>query len=287
MQIDIDEKPVLNASTTPEADLSSSAYRKVAPPKLGVVRRVMPPTTNKRPNKPLRNKPIPSAYQCSRIRSFRRSDAWLWTEIAACLLAIAIIVPTAIMLWGDRDTRQQQRIAQAWTTIVTPAPGNSGKGAAMEFLASNGISLTGIDLSTDSSEAAAYLIGVDLSGADLVQADMTKADLEDANFSEANLSFAFLENAFLVGADFSRANLQRAFLTQTNLLYANFSGANLEEADFSEASLAKSNLTNAILTNANFSGADLSDAILVGADLSTACGNEWTILPAGVSLPAC
>lgn len=287
MQIEIDEEPVLNASTTPEADLLSPAHRRKPPPKFGVVRRVMPANTNKRPNKPLRHKPIPSAYQCSRIRSFRRSDAWLWTEIAGGLLAIAIIVATAIMLWGDRDNRQQQRIAQAWTTIVTPAPGNSGKGAAMEFLASNGVSLTGIDLSTDNSESATYLIGVDLSGANLVQADMSKADLEDANFSEANLSYAFLENAFLVGADFSQANLRRAFLTQTNLLYANFSGANLEETDFSEASLAKSNLSNAILTNANFSGADLSDAILVGVDLSTACGNEWTILPAGVSMPAC
>ena len=287
MQIEIDEKPVLNANTAPETDLSSSAYRWAQPPKLGVTRHAMPAGPNKNFNKPLRHNPIPSAYQCSRIRSFRRSDAWLWTEIAGCLLAIAIIVPTAIMLWGDRNARQQQRIAQAWTTIVTPAPGNSGKGAAMEFLASNGISLTGINLSTGSSESATYLIGVDLPGADLVKADMTKADLEDANFSGADLRFAFLGNAFLVGADFSRANLQRAFLTQTNLLYANFSGANLAGADFSEASLAKSNLTNAILTNTNFSGADLSDAILVDVDLSTACGNEWTILPAGMSLPAC
>jgi len=279
----------LDADTVTASDLEtdSAPSLKRKPVKLGVVKPIAPTPAEALEKRLIKSSALPAAYQSSPIRRFRRSDAWLWTELVVASLAIAVIVPTAVMLWGDRDNRQQQRIAQAWTTVVTPAPGNSGKGPALEYLVSNDVSLTGIDLSTEATQSATYLIGVDLSGADLVQADLSKADLQDADLSKTNLSYAFLENAFLVGADFSQANLERALLTQTNLLYANFSGANLVESDFTEATLAKANLSGATVTNANFSGADLSDAILDGVDLSSACGNDWTILPEGLSMPSC
>jgi len=271
----------------PEAEAQTVSNLKRKPVRLGVVKPIAPTRAEALEKQLIKSGALPAAYQSSPIRRFRRSDAWLWTELAVGALAVAVIVPTAVMLWGDMDNRQQQRIAQAWTTVVNPAPGNSGKGPALEYLVSKDVSLTGIDLSTEATESATYLIGVDLSGANLVQADLSKADLEDADLSKTDLSYAFLENAFLVGANFSQANLERALLTQTNLLYANLSGANLVESDFSEATLAKADLSGATVTNANFSGADLSDANLDGVDLSSACGNEWTVLPDGLSMPSC
>ncbi|MCP5036747.1 MAG: ABC transporter permease, partial [Rhodobacteraceae bacterium] len=48
-----------------------------------------------------------------------------------------------------RADREADAITRAWTLITTPAPGNSGKGSALEYLNGLGIPLTGIDLSCE------------------------------------------------------------------------------------------------------------------------------------------
>ena len=103
------------------------------------------------------------AERRSLIRKYKDSDVWLWTEVAAVVIGLLAIIPATIAFWFDwndrklqreairidLEDRKTQRIAQAWQLITQPAPGNSGKGPALEYLNSQGIHLTGIDLATD------------------------------------------------------------------------------------------------------------------------------------------
>ena len=105
-----------------------------------------------------------------------------------------------IAFYIDYKDRQTQRLAQAWELVTRPAPGNSGKVPALEYLNSQGIELVGIDLSVKSNKGASYLAGVDLSW----------ADLGDANLSGAVFFAADLSGAVLSRADLSGANLEDA-----------------------------------------------------------------------------
>jgi len=284
----------------------------------------------------------------SLIRQYRESDAWLWTEVAAVLVGLAIVLPTGYALWNDLKDRKTQRNAQAWESVTRIAPGNSGKGPALEYLNSQGIPLVGISLSAKKNDGASYLMAVNLPDAILESANFSKANLESADFSRANLRKADLSGATLKSAKLSNANLKRAKLPQanlqdadltlanlwnadlsavnlseanlseTNLRKANLSGAYLWKADLSKATLSEANLSKAILRNTNLSeasfiNANLSDANLwyanlsevnfTGADLSgayielarnltqdvldTACGNDKTVLPKGLTIKAC
>jgi len=276
--------------------------------------------------------------QRSLIRKYRESDAWLWTEVAAVVVGLAFFIPTAVALWFDLADRKTQRISQAWDAVTRVAPGNSGKGPALEYLNHQGIPLVGINLSAESNQGPIYLHAVNLSEAVLQSANFSDADLESANLSGANLwkadlsganlSHANLQKAILRHAELSDTNLWDANLSQTNfwkadlsdanLWEANLSGANLRianlsgtylwKADLSSADLSGANLSKAILRNANLSDANLSRANLSETDLwhvdlsganlksasnlsqtelVTACGNEKTILPKGLTINAC
>ena len=41
-----------------------------------------------------------SKKQSSLIRKYKDSDAWLWTEVAAVVVGLAIVIPTAICPLG-------------------------------------------------------------------------------------------------------------------------------------------------------------------------------------------
>jgi uncharacterized protein YjbI with pentapeptide repeats len=112
------------------------------------------------------------------------------------------------------------------------------------------------------------LSGRDFTGARLRQADMEAVEADGANFARANLSIV---NGF--GARFSRANFTGANLSDGNFVGAYFGGATMRGA----------NLERAIL-----SGADLSGARgLTQTQISKACGDNTTLLPAGMTIPAC
>jgi len=220
----------------------------------------------------------PAEKPHSWIRRFKNSDAWLWAEVAA----LAFLIPTAIALiidLADRklqrkalridlEDRKTQRIAQAWELVTQPAPGNAGKGPALEYLNSQRIELVGIDLSNASNNGQSYLKNINLSGANLLDADLSGAFLLDADLSGASL----------FGADLSGAMLRDA----------NLSGTNLSRAKLSRAYLLGTNLSEATLTNTNLSGADLrSVKHLSQAMLANACGDENTKLPTGLSIELC
>ncbi len=223
------------------------------------------------------NKATPTYKPTKRslIRQYRESDAWLWTEVAAVVLGLAIVLPTGFALWSDLKDRKTQRNSQAWESVTRIAPGNSGKGPALEYLNSQGIPLVGISLSSEKNEGASYLVGVSLQEAMLETANFSEADLTSADFSRANLRKADLSGAVLTHANLSNVNLKRASLTKANLQNANLSQANLWNADLSYANFSDANLTEANLRRANLSEAyawkaNLSKANLDDANLSKA-----------------
>jgi len=110
--------------------------------------------------------------------------------------------------------------------------------------------------------------GRDFTGARIRQADLSLATADRARFRGANLSLTNFFGARLSGADLSDANLEGATLVGAYLGGARFGGA--------------------VLTGANLSGAELADAVgLTQSQLSTACGDAATTLPAGMTVPAC
>ena len=109
---------------------------------------------------------------------------------------------------------------------------------------------------------------VDLSGARLRQANMSLSTMNGVNFTSTNLSVANLFGGRFTGANFSGANLQNATLVGGYFSGANFSGANL--------------------SGANLGGANLQQALgLTQSQLNNACGDQYTKLRAGLSVPRC
>ena len=133
--------------------------------------------------------------------------------------------------------------ASAWQVLANKASGNSGKKEAIEFLASQGIPLCGIDMSAKTHGGSVYLAGL------------------FNNFKEDR------EKISLIKADFSGASLMLANFSGASLERANFSGASLYEANFSGAHLEWANFSGADIFGANFSGADLGGANFFGADI--------------------
>lgn len=108
----------------------------------------------------------------------------------------------------------------------------------------------------------------DFSGSRLRQADLSLSQADGARFRGANLSIANMFGGRFARADFTRANLSRAVLVGAYLGGARFEGA--------------------VLLETNLSGAELSHAVgLTQSQLNTACGDASTVLPPGMTIPAC
>jgi len=199
------------------------------------------------------------------------------------VIGLLFLIPTAYVLIIDLEDRKQQRIAQAWETVTRPAPGNSGKGPALEYLNSQGIALVGIDLSTETNRGEAFLPTVDLSGANLNGANLSGANLVEANLSGANLNRANLSGANLAAANLSGAKLFEAELLNTNLARANLSGANLGKANLSDVIIWTTDFSGV-----NFSGVDLSgEVVFKQRHFKNACGNDKTKLAEGLTIKTC
>jgi uncharacterized protein YjbI with pentapeptide repeats len=164
----------------------------------------------------------------------------------------------------------------------------------------------GADLSrTDLSHSSLH--NSDFTKAILLRASLAKADAVGANFSKIEGYRAELPGINAKGASFGGAEMQRA----------NFDKAQLQDADFTKAELGRANFQKATLGNTAFATANLSRAVFQGAhmegpvdftnaflfltriegvDLSQAtglkqeqvdlaCGNDKTVLPAGLTIP--
>ncbi|MXW48413.1 MAG: pentapeptide repeat-containing protein [Gammaproteobacteria bacterium] len=238
------------------------------------------------------------------------------------LLAALALLATTVQLRWDLDDRVQERTVRAWQLLTTPAPGNSGKIAALEYLnGEDGVFCLGwIKFATEwmfnGHHSDCYivlkrrepLIGIDLSTVNDCNSVNSFPDesvfLAGVNLQFANLTGAKLNGISLIGAKLAQAIMFNSSLCYAKLIRADLSGALLIEANLSDAALDGANMTDTNLTDAVLVGADLTDADVSGADLSgavlvgtrnlvseqldSACGNEFTILPEeGMSIKLC
>jgi uncharacterized protein YjbI with pentapeptide repeats len=110
--------------------------------------------------------------------------------------------------------------------------------------------------------------GLNLSGARLRQADLSLSVMNRTRFSNTDMRDVEAYGGVFSGSNFSRANL-------TN---ASFVGAYLEGASFAGTTLSGTNLSGARLTRVTG---------LTQGQLNQACGDESTVLPRGLRIPAC
>ncbi len=156
----------------------------------------------------------------------RAKKSWVtfWLEKLAVLATVAGIgfgVYSLIAIQEEREVREEERKIWYWTLLTTPAPGNSGKIEALEYLARQGTPLPSIDLScramggeepdTGECERPVYLEKLDLSKKTLGES----ANLNGANLGDTNLRDANLSNADLSRANFSDTNLSDADFKNT------------------------------------------------------------------------
>ena len=155
----------------------------------------------------------------------------------------------------QKEAALKQEIIGAWQVLANKASGNSGKKEAIEFLASQGLPLCGIDMSSQTHGGSVYLDGLfqDFEG------DRSKINLTGANFS----------GAILARADFSYACLMKTKFIGTNLRGANFS--NLTNDTFFEVGFSKADLQATTFMNVALDFADFSDASYLSFAIFTDC----------------
>jgi uncharacterized protein YjbI with pentapeptide repeats len=144
-----------------------------------------------------------------------------------------------ILFEDQRKANITQEIIGAWQVLANKAAGNSGKIEAIQFLAEQGKSLQGIDMSKETHGEQVYLKNLNVSESELGK----KADLCDANFEGANLWSAKFQGAYLTGANFKKSNLAGAGFEGVALEFVNFEGVELVRTNLRDAQFIESDLT--------------------------------------------
>lgn len=204
------------------------------------------------------------------------SSSSLWFEgvggldLATFIITLIAFLAAAYAIWQQhialkhqKEAGIKQEINGAWQVLANKAAGNSGKIEAIEFLAKQGKSLQGIDMSVKKHDGQVYLVGLNLSKkelgkeAKLVEAHFEGAILCDTNFEEAYLERAHFEGAYLCETNFEGVPLRPAHFEKANLQGAHFEKANLQSVNFKGACLDSVHFEGAYLYGANFEGANL------------------------------
>lgn len=140
----------------------------------------------------------------------------------------------------------------------------------------------------NASEIARVQAGQSCTGCNLFQADLAYRDLPGIDVSRSRLRQANLSLATM-----NRAHFDRADLSIANLFGARFTGASFRHADLSRVIAVGTYFGGADLSGARLDGAILSGAELetarglTQAQLNTACGDRYTRLPHGLTIPPC
>ncbi|UJW76890.1 pentapeptide repeat-containing protein [Rhizobium sp. SL42] len=118
--------------------------------------------------------------------------------------------------------------------------------------------------------------------------DFSQLDAPGAVFSGAELQRSVFTQAKLAGADFTKADLGRSQFDGADVGGSRFSLANLARADFRGAAFASPvDFERAFFFLTRIEGVDLAGATgLTQWQLDMACGDDATVLPAGLKKPA-
>lgn len=143
-------------------------------------------------------------------------------------------------------------------------------------------------LAQNAGQIARARSGASCPGCNLFQADFANAELKGRNFAHARLRQADLSASVMNHTSFAGADLRDVNAYGGVFTGARFSGANLTNASFVGAYLEGASFSGAILSGTNFSGAEMGRATgLTQRQLNSACGDDTTQLPRGLSIPAC
>lgn len=130
--------------------------------------------------------------------------------------------------------------------------------------------------------------GNSCAGCNLFQGDFGGLEARGLNLSGSRLRQADLSLSVMNRTNFSRADLRDVEAFGGVFSSSSFAGANLTNASFVGAYLDGANFSGATLTGANFSGAQMGRARgLTQSQLNRACGDETTVLPGSLRIPAC
>jgi uncharacterized protein YjbI with pentapeptide repeats len=220
------------------------------------------------------------------------------------ILSLALLTAAVLGLPGQHAAANDCRSA--------PAPGIDWQGCDKNLLM-----LGGSDL-RDAKLAEADFSATDLRGATLVGANLEKAKLlraglagstatgarfarveayrtdfsnmkaDDATFESAELQRSNFANARLSNGNFTKADLGRSQFDGAEVGGSRFSLANLARADFRGATFSKPvDFDRAFFFLTRIEGADLAASTgLVQWQIDMACGDDKTVLPAGLKKPA-
>lgn len=143
-------------------------------------------------------------------------------------------------------------------------------------------------LAQNAGQIARVRGGASCAGCNLFQADLNGLEKSGLNLSGSRLRQADLSLSVMNRTRFSNADLRDVEAYGGVFSGSNFSGANLTNASFVGAYLEGAAFSGATLTGANFSGAQLARATgLTQGRLNQACGDDATVLPPGLRIPAC
>jgi hypothetical protein len=202
-------------------------------------------------------------------------SGWAFLEVLEYLGTLSLLL-AVISYFSESGDRLKQKHYQAWQVINSAQSkgGSGGRIDALEELHSDGVPLTGVDVSD------AFLQGIDLGGADLHRANFRGADVRNGKFVESRLEFADLSSANFRGADFQRADLRRSSLEDADL-----NGANLSDSDLEGANLSKTDLRAADLRNCKWEKiSDIRLADIFGIRNPPPGFEKWALANGAVSL---
>ena len=130
--------------------------------------------------------------------------------------------------------------------------------------------------------------GASCPGCNLFQGDFSGMEVRGLNLAGARLRQADLSLAVMNRTRFSRADMRDVEAYGGVFSSSNFAGADLTNASFVGAYLDGSVMSGAKLSGTNLSGAQLARVVgLTQGQLNQACGDDATVLPAGLRIPAC
>ena len=203
------------------------------------------------------------------------------------------------------------QIAVANNCRSAAAPGIDWQGCDKNLLMLGGSDLADAKLG-EADFSATDLRGANLAGANLEKAKLLRAGLAGSTATGARFARveAYRTDFSKIEADtasFESAELQRSNFTDARLSNVNFTKADLGRSQFDGAEVGGSRFSLANLARADFRGASFSKPVdfdrafffltrIEGADLAAstglvqwqidmACGNDKTMLPAGLKKP--
>jgi hypothetical protein len=214
---------------------------------------------------------------CGPVAHFFETSAVIrLAAVFAGLVGFFIVVGTAIQIVIDlqdrreeREARRQDSIDQAWTRLLAPAVGNTGKGWALTVLSANEMSLDGVDLSCKSigrwDEPTQKCIGqVIFDGAILLRStngeDLSSPvisiaatnSIEDISLRDAKISNMEIRD-FAIKGDFERSYWEFV-VARNSWISGNFDNAQFHHVDFTGSIVEFSSKIPTIVL-ANFSNA--------------------------------